>query len=371
MKKVIFLFFVIYIGLLTINRLSIYVIANHTSYETLFNIWVPSRSAILPWLNFDGKNYLTIVLFGYPSHDILSVFYPLYPLLVRILSLNLRLNPIIVGLFISYVSSLTACILFYKLVKLDYSSKIAFKSVFLLLIFPASFYLFSYYTEGLFLLISILTFWFIRKKNIFLASFFTALATATRITGLALIPVLLYEAFSHYKKTKKINLSIIISPLGFILYAIYTYVNFKNPFFMITAQTGQHFKRAIGLLSPYTEFREAITKIVAGPQSVYDNPFVYVVIILELLFAIYALIILILSYKKIHIDYWIYIFSSMVLIFFGGAFSSNIRYLLLIFPIYIFLGLSLSKKILIAWSVISLCLLLFASSLFLRGYWIS
>lgn len=371
MKRIAFLFLGILISLVIVNRLSVYFIENHTNYEYSFDITVPSRSIILPWLNFDGKNYLEIAISGYESNKVLAVFYPFYPILVRTLSFNLKLNPIILGLLISYTSAFLGCILFHQLLKSQFSEKIASRSVLLMLIFPASFYFFAFYTESLFLLLSILTFYFLKKNYFLLASLSVSLAAATRIVGIALIPVLIYEGYQQFKKTKKIHWSILISPLGFISFAIYNLIKFDNPFLMFTAQTDPKFGRSIDFLSPFHVFNDALSKIIAGPQPYYDNPFVYPVIILELLFAIYAVVLLILSYKNIPTSYWLYCLFSISIIFFGSALSSIIRYLLLIFPFFVFLSLKLDRKQFVILSLTSFLLLIFASSLFLRNYWIS
>ncbi len=371
MKKVLSIFLSLFVLLLLVNRFSIYLIENHTSYELIHNLPISWRSLIYPWLNFDGKNYLTIATSGYPQGDVLSVFFPVYPLLIRIFSLNSVVNSLIVGLLVSFVASFFAVVFFYKLVKNDFNEKIALKSTLLLLIFPSAFYLFAYYTEGLFLLLSILVFWFLSKKNLLFAAVFTSLATATRITGLALIPVLIYEGFYLYKKEKKIPWALVLSPLGLIFYSIFTYLKFGNPFLMISGQSDPRFGRPITVFSPFLVLKDAMVKIVEGPLPSYDNPFVYPVIILEFLFAIFALITLFFAVKNLPKRYSIYMFFSIALIFFGGALSSVIRYLLLVFPIFIFLASSFAKKILYLYYLISFSLLLFASSLFLRNYWIS
>lgn len=371
MKKVIVSLLCLYALLQSINVISHKIIFDRTSYELLFNIPVFPRGALLPWLNFDGKNYLAIVEYGYEVNKQLAVFFPLYPLLIRVFSLNLIFNPILVGLLISAVSTLVAVIVLYKLIQIEYSENIATRSIALLLLFPTSFYLFAYYTEGIFLLFSVLFFWFIKKNNLFLASVFVFFATATRLVGLALIPPLIFEAYKIYKKENKIAWSVLISPLGFAFYAIFNYLKFGNPFLMITAQTSSRFGRAIDILSPFHIFRDAVAKIFSGPLSSYDSPFVYPVIILELLFAVLMLAILVLSFRKMPIKYWIYMLFSTLIILFSGALLSDIRFMLLIFPMFIFLAKYLPSKVFIFWSLISFFLLIFASSLFLRNYWIA
>jgi len=371
MKKA--LFFILGLLLLfhLVNIVSHYVIKDRTSYELIFNIPVLSRGGILPWMNFDGQNYLRIVKFGYESDKTLTAFYPIYPLAIKILSLNSFFNPIIIGLLISYFSSFLACLVFYQLTKNEYSEKIAFRSLFLLLIFPSSFYLFAYYTEGLFLLFSVLVFWFIRKKNILLATIFASAATATRIVGLALIPVLIFEAYRIYKKQGRFPWIITIAPAGLLAYMLYTFLKFGNPFLMIISQTDSRFARYIGFVSPVKIFIEWPQKILAGPSQVYDSLFVYPVIILEFVFAVFAIVILFLAKKKLGFGYFLYNLFGVLIIFFSGSLSSNMRYQLVLFPTFIYLAQSLSGKFYLAWSIISLIVLIFASSLFLRNYWIA
>lgn len=371
MKKVIVSLLCLFILLQIVNVISHKIIFDRTSYELLFNIPVFSRGALLPWLNFDGKNYLAIAEYGYEVNKQLAVFFPLYPLLIRVFSFNLTFNPILVGLLISAVSTLVAVIVLYKLIQIEYSEKIATRSIALLLLFPTSFYLFAYYTEGIFLLFSVLFFWFIKKNNLFLASVFVFFATATRLVGLALIPPLIFEAYKIHKKENKIAWSVLISPLGFAFYAIFNYLKFGNPLLMITAQTSFRFGRAIDILSPFHIFKGAVVKIISGPLPSYDSPFVYPVIILEFLFAVYSLVILYFSFRKLPKSYFLYILFLIVLIFYSSALSSIGRYILVIFPIYVLLALTLPRKIFVVWSLISFFLLIFASSLFLRNYWIA
>ena len=371
MKKVIVSLLYLFILLQIVNVISHKIIFDRTSYELLFNIPVFGRGALLPFLNFDGKNYLTIAKYGYEANRQLTVFFPLYPLLVRILSFNLFFNPILVGLLISAVSTLAAVIVLYKLIQIEYSEKIATRSIALLLLFPTSFYLFAYYTEGIFLLFSVFAFWFIKKKNLLLASIAVFFATATRLVGITLIPVLIFEAYKIYKKKGEITWSVLISPLGFVSYAIFNYLKFGNPFLMITAQTSSRFGRTIDIFSPFHIFRDAVIKIISGPLPSYDSLFVYPVIILEFLYAVFIIMALYFSFKRLPRGYFLYMLFSVVLIFYSSALISIGRFILVIFPTYVLLALTLPRKIFVVWSVISFLILIFSSSLFLRNYWIS
>src|SRR3990167_11393025 len=104
MKKIFAIFLFWFFLIVLINKLSAGLIPDRTSYELPFK--VPATFTIAPLMNMDGRHYLDIACNGYfvkGGFD-LRVFFPVYPLLVRTLSLNCTINPIIVGLLISAAS---------------------------------------------------------------------------------------------------------------------------------------------------------------------------------------------------------------------------------------------------------------------------
>jgi hypothetical protein len=62
--------------------------------------------------------------------------------------------------------------------------------------------------------------------------------------------------------------------------------------------------------------------------------------------------------------------ASLIIILFAGP-SSFPRYILVLFPVYIFLAERLKGGHLVVWLFGSLVLFVFMASLFLRGYWAS
>lgn len=369
--KILVLFLCLFIIFNLTNIFTHFVLADRTSYELPFGYTTFSRGLTLPWLNFDGLNYLAIVSRGYSSNAPLVVFYPLFPILVGVLSLNGIISPIYVGLFISFVASLASIIFIYKISAMEYGHEIGFKSILLLMLFPASYYLFAYYTEGLFLLLSVLSLYFMKKNNFALATLFVALATATKLFGLSLVVVLLFKSYKYFKEHKQFPLVVFASPLGFVLYSFYLLANFGNPFAMFLFQADEKFRRSISALNPFMAIPNAFANILKGSLASYDSPFVYPVMILEFTTVAYIIVVLVLSFKKISREYWLYMFISFCLILAGGTLSSVMRYAFVLFPAFIFLSLKLKGRSFIVWSLISFMLLLFSSTLFFRNYWIA
>ena len=116
--------------------------------------------------NFDGNHYLTIARRGYGYAQ--QAFFPLYPNLIRYFSKYML--PVTSGVAISIVSFFIAIIFLVKLVKLDDSDpNIAKWTIISLLTFPTSFFLGSVYTEGLFLMLVVLSFYCARTNRWWLA----------------------------------------------------------------------------------------------------------------------------------------------------------------------------------------------------------
>src|SRR3972149_3002413 len=185
MKKIFTIFLFWFFLIVLINKLSAGFIPDRTSYELPFRI--PATFTMAPFLNMDGRHYLDIACNGYfvkGGFD-LRVFFPVYPLLIKAFSLNCSLNPIIVGLLISAVSFLASLYLLARMLSKD----IRFKTLLLLIFFPTSFFFAAYYTESVFFLFTLLFFWFVEKKKYIAASMFAALASGTRLLGVALAPV--------------------------------------------------------------------------------------------------------------------------------------------------------------------------------------
>jgi Gpi18-like mannosyltransferase len=371
MKRIFILLVFLSILVIFVNKISNFWVFDRTSYELPPGLQLIARPIFLPFLNFDGRHYLEIAQNGYEAKNKLLAFFPLYPLLIKFLSINSLINPIIVGLTVSFSCSLLALFFLYKLVKLEYKESVAKKTIYLIIFFPSSFYLISYYPEGLFLLLTVLTFYFLKQKKYLSAALTTALATATRLVGIALLPVLLFEGYQYFKKNGKIPWFLLISPLGLLSFVSFITFKFGDPFYILGAQTDPSFGRNFEILNPIKAFISSFTMVLQGPQDRFDSIFVYPVIIGELFWGLFGLVIIILSFRKIYFGYWLFLVAGFLIPLMSGVLSANIRHLLVLFPIAIFLATKLNERIYPIWIIISFILLIFASTIFLNGYWIA
>ena len=145
------------------------------------------------WQRFDSIWYTKIAMQGYGQGDGTTVFFPLYPILTRLVGKVLLGNYLLGGIIISNVAYFLALIALYKLTKLEFDSQAAARTVVYLSVFPTAFFLLGVYTEAPFLLFAIAAFYYARKGHWLAASIMGLLAALTKQLGLLLLFPLLYE----------------------------------------------------------------------------------------------------------------------------------------------------------------------------------
>ncbi len=331
--------------------------------------------ALFSWANFDGEHYLSIAMFGYKSLE--QAFFPLFPMVISVISrsfsfdlYSLLVASTITGILISNLSFLFAIFLLFKLIKLDYSSKIAYWTIAVLLLFPTSFYFGALYNESLYLLLSVVAIYAARTNRWWMASASAIFASATRVFGLLLFPVLIIEAWQQ-KSLKKNIIPILLSPMGFIFYLIYQWFTVGNPlaFYNLQELVGEQHRVGITLL-PQIYYR--YLKIIFSMDI--SNP-IYQTIVLELLTGILFFTLPFYGFLKgIRLSYLIYALIGFVLPTIQGSFSSLPRYVIVLFPSFMALAIYIqSKQIYIKVIVVLVMAVLLAveSILFLRGYWVA
>ncbi len=327
---------------------------------------------LFPLGNFDGIYYLLISAKGYTVN---AGFFPLFPLLIYLVTLPFNASPFdliqyILAVFLVSLFFLTALIIFYQLARLDYRKNIALISVFFILIFPTSFFYASLYSESLFLLLSLLAFYFARRKRWLMTGVMGAFLSATRLVGILILPSLLYEYFK-YEKNKSLGklLSILLAPLGLIMYIFYNLQQWGNPFYFIQAQGNFANNRTIDsvVLFPQTIFRylKILTTL---------NPVLYEwwIAFFELFCFVFALTLFYLAWrKKIRTSYLLFGILCFLIPVSSGTFSGLPRYILTIFPLFIVLALIKNKFFKIIYAFISIILLFIFFMLFSKGYFIA
>jgi len=320
------------------------------------------------WGNFDGVHYLLLAEKGY-AFGLTQAFFPVYFLLIRWGNVLIN-NRLLVGLIISHLSFIGAIVMFYKLAKLDFSEKITRKIILALVLFPTAFFFLSLYTESLFLLLLFSSFYFFRKKQWIKAGLIGAIASASKIIGVFLVPALLYDWWKNKKERSLTRLMGAVLPAGGLLgYMTYLQIKFNDPLMFAHVQEGFGAGRTTrGFILLYQVFWRYIKMIFTVD---IHNP-IYLTIWLELLSAIFFLGLLIYAWRKgIRKSYLIFAVFAYLLPTLTGTFSSMPRYVLVLFPAFMVLGSIKNRLLYWSWIVISSLLLIICTILFTRGYWVA
>ena len=330
------------------------------------------------FINFDGVHYLSIALEGYRTFT--YFYFPVFPLVIKYVSVFLEstgsTNMAITGYVLSNLFLFTALLGFYKLIRLDFSKKIAFLTIAILLVFPTSFYLGSFYNESLFLALVVWCFYFARTNKWMFTAILGVFATATRVVGIALIPALLIEAYLQYKgKNKKVLfpfVSALSTGLGVLLYMLYLNIKTGDPLIFVHSIEVFGQQRSSSLVVLPQVFYRYFFKIL--PNINYDYFPVVLSTYLEIFSALVFGFLAVFMFYKLRLSYAIYTVFAYLIPTLSGSFSSLPRYVLVLFPAFLLSAIYISK-----WKTIykvvffasQLILLAITASLFFRGFWIS
>ncbi|MEP6475759.1 MAG: mannosyltransferase family protein [Actinomycetota bacterium] len=148
----------------------------------------------------DAQWFFRVADDGYRADDGSAAFFPLYPLLVRVVSLFTGGRMLAAGVLVSNLSFLAALVVLFALTSMEQSEQHARTAVLLVAIFPTSLFFLAPYSESTFLLLSVAAFWCARRDRWALAALAAALAAATRSIGVALAPALLIEAVQQHRE---------------------------------------------------------------------------------------------------------------------------------------------------------------------------
>jgi len=155
----------------------------------------------LMWQRFDSGIYLDMARHGYAPASTLHTFsnwafFPLYPLLIFVLAplfAGSRDAYSIAGLFISNGAALVAVIYLYRLVRREFGSQVASRTIIFLALFPTSFYLSAIYTESLFLACTVACIYYARTHHWWLTGICGGLVALTRPQGCVLLLPVVWE----------------------------------------------------------------------------------------------------------------------------------------------------------------------------------
>ena len=158
------------------------------------------HNLVTVWERFDALWFLRIATAGYVDGDGSAAFFPLYPMLIRIVSPVLGGHPLAAGILISNAAFLGALAVLYFLTSSEFDERIARRTVLYVAIFPTAYFFLAPYSESLFLLLVVASLWAARRGKWPVAGAVGALAAATRNVGVLLILPLAVEGIRQHRE---------------------------------------------------------------------------------------------------------------------------------------------------------------------------
>src|SRR5215216_300803 len=143
------------------------------------------------WQRFDSNWYVSIAEHGYGGIPGDDHFPPLFPFLIRLLQPIVG-SAFLAGLVISQIGILVSLKLLYHVFTQWGAKATGRRALLFLIMYPTFFFLFSAYSESIFLMTTLLAFQSMHKRRWAWAGFWVLCAILTRLQGAALIFPMLY-----------------------------------------------------------------------------------------------------------------------------------------------------------------------------------
>jgi hypothetical protein len=282
------------------------------------------------WGRWDAVHYLDIATHGYQGTDM--AFFPLFPLLIRILG-QLVGNHLVAALLIANASFFFALLFLYKLLEHEYDRPIARRAIFYVSIFPSAFFFSAAYTESLFFMLTVGSFYYMRQHRWWLAGAIGFFAAMTRVEGVLLVVPFAIEWFMQYRENLGGHLRELLAgaliPPGLMVYMAYLWVLRGDPLYFSHVQI--HWNRH--LAPPWVSVINAIHKIAIATQGqTVANQ------LMELSFTALMIGVLVIGWKQLRPSYIAYMALSVLIPMSTSSLMSMPRFALVLFPMYAILA---------------------------------
>jgi len=317
------------------------------------------------WQRFDANWYLVIAQNGYGGVEGDAHFPPLYPVLIRLLSFVVR-NEFISALLIAQFALYFGIKLLYDLYHEWGDGQRARQALFFLLIFPTSFFLFSAYTEAIFMISAILCLKNIQNGKWRWAGFLVFCAILVRLQGVALLVPLAWGLLqTRLKQVKFIELLFAgLSPA--IAIAVYL---------LVRAGSGDSSVIPFTETNLHARIAPPWENVVYSVRYIFDGSGGYIDVLNLAVFVLFS-VLLIANWRRFPFEYGLFSAASIVVLAMRlvdtQPLNSMIRYLLTIFPVFYLFGSYAENKWLNRLMLVSFLILnLFLSAQFFLWGWVA
>jgi hypothetical protein len=160
-------------------------------------------------------------------------FFPLYPIILHLVS-YLTGEFVLTGMALSHLFFLVALFLLHRLcLSFGLTADDADRCLSYIAFFPTSYFFSLPLAEALFLMLTVGSFYLAKRERWWLAGLCGAFASATRTTGVLLLPalaILYWQTHRPLRPLRKEMLALLLIPGGLVCFMIYLKVITGNPF---------------------------------------------------------------------------------------------------------------------------------------------
>ncbi len=360
---------------LLLSRLLIFFVAaagaNAFPEGPAYNYNISKSLFLNSWAQYDSAAYIDIAKNGYNREYMNGAgnynWFPFYPLLIKVFSF---MGYPLAAFLISTICLVFAVYFLYLLLKKEFDSNLAFKTIFYMLVFPTTYFFSAMYNESVFLLLIVFCFYFANKKNWLAVGIAGFCASLTRPQGVFIFIPMLYQylaqkgLFVEWKINRMFRLKqidsgffyLLLIPLGIICLSSYFYFQFGNPLKFLEIPL---FNRHIAL--PFSAVFYELSRIasLSTPALLYMIFDLGIVLLFSVLTA--------LSFKYLNQKYSLFLLISYLIPLSSNRLEAESRYFLVLFPAFLLLAMLQKKRrwlqILVSIGIVVSILLLIAFTL--------
>ncbi len=305
--------------------------------KPVYSLWMEASFGV--WERSDALWYIKIAKNGYNKKS--SVFMPVYPLLIRIFNFVFR-KWIISALLVSNISFLLALYFFHKMVEEEFGEDVASKSVWYISLFPGSIFMMAPYTEPVYLLFAVLSFYLCKRGKFVFSAISGLILSLTRNLGILIGIPLLYEVIDRVRR-REIKpyyvLSLLILPWGILGYLWYCKHNFGDFLSPIHNQAGWGRSFTMPWNTIFKGTLQALGLVGHFGGGIY---------VMETFFSLLVIGLAVVSLWKFPPSYslyvWLNVLPPLMAPYSGRYFMSFMRFSSVLFPIFITLALISKNK---------------------------
>ncbi len=297
-----------------------------------------ARLLVLPWYRWDTVHYLEIATEGYAANLQNTVWPPLYPALIALLSLAIQ-PPMLAGLLVANLAAIGALYFLYLLVANVWGETRARRVVLWTVLFPTGFFLLAGYTESLFLLFGAAALYYARNQRWWLAGGMAMLAALTRLPGALLAAPLLWEAWRAYradppparwKRLLTAGAAAALAPLSLAVFALWVHFGLGADWPWATLERYWHLRFAM----PWEGILGTLEMMAREPVGLVAMSKFF-----DILLGVWALVLLVIGLRRLPFQYTLYalvlLVPSLTKILNNDTLMSLSRYVLPIFPLFV------------------------------------